>query len=141
MEDLCLIDVAKSWIYNKRKRGRDKWSPRKKSAIMRVFPIFYSIPAWDLEKWIDFCFLEVLLYKHFCDIHIDIGNNDKSIVETWDNFRYNAWHLERREDSNSIENESNSKSQDNDNAQDTIIENEWEIYLDFTMLKLCKLLK
>ena len=45
MEDLCLIDVAKSLIYNKRKRGRDKWSPRKKLAIMRVFPIFYSIPA------------------------------------------------------------------------------------------------
>ena len=96
-----------------------------------MFPRFYSILARDLEKWIDFCFSEVLLYEPFHDIHTNIGNNDESIVETWDNFRYNAWHLERREDSNNIENESDPESKDSDNAQGTITENEWEILSRF----------
>ena len=127
MEALCLIDVSKSWIYNKKKRGDDKWSPRKKSAIVRVFPRFYSIPVRDSKKWIDFCYSELLLYKPFCDIHIDIGNNDDSIVATWDNFIYNPWHLERRQDSDNNENQSDSESEENDNAQGTTAENEWEI--------------
>ena len=127
MEALCLIDVAKSWIYNKKKRGADKWSPRKKSAIVRVFPRFYSIPARDSKKWIDFCYSKLFLYKPFHDIHIDIGNNDDSIVATWDNFRYNPWHLERRQDSDNNENQSDSESKENDNAQGTTTKNEWEI--------------
>ena len=37
MEHLPLIDVAKSWSYDKRRRG-EKWLPRRDAAIVRVFP-------------------------------------------------------------------------------------------------------
>ncbi|XP_059070522.1 uncharacterized protein LOC131040138 [Cryptomeria japonica] len=124
LEVVCLIDAAKSWIY--KRRGENKWSPRKAATIVRVFPRFQSIPACHSEKWIDFCSSELLLYKPFHEIHTDIGHNDESIVATWDNFRYNQWHLERRGDIENSENEADSESKGN-NAQGTTTKNEWEI--------------
>ncbi|XP_059065211.1 uncharacterized protein LOC131857122 [Cryptomeria japonica] len=126
LEVVCLIDAAKSWIYNRKRRGENKWSPRKVAAIVRVFPRFQSISAHHSEKWIDFFSSELLLYKPFREIHTDIGHNDESIVAKWDNFRYNQWHLERRGDIENSENEADSESEDN-NAQSTTTENEWEI--------------
>lgn len=126
LEVLSLIDTVKSWIYNQKRRGENKWSPRKFDAIVRVFLRFQSIPARHSEKWIDFCSSELLLYKPFREIRTDIGHNDESIVTTWDNFRCNQWHLERRGDIETSENEADSESEDN-NAQGTTTENEWEI--------------
>ena len=37
MGHLCLIDVARSWSYDKHRRG-EKWLPQKTWAIVRVFP-------------------------------------------------------------------------------------------------------
>ena len=54
MEELTLIDVAKYWSYEKHRRG-EKWLQRRNASIVRVFPIFNSIPDKNDEKFVEFC--------------------------------------------------------------------------------------
>ena len=61
MEGISLIDAARSWLYNPKRRGDNKWGPRKKEAIFRVFPMYFSIPLHDSNKWVDFCLFELVL--------------------------------------------------------------------------------
>jgi hypothetical protein len=88
MESICLIDVAKSWIYNHKRKGWNLWSLGQEGVIVRIFPRFLTIPTCDSNKWIDFCTSKLLLYKPFHDLQTNIGNNDESIIATWDNFNY-----------------------------------------------------
>ena len=68
MEGVTLIDAARSWIYNPKRKRDKKWEPREKAAIVRVFPRFVSIPSSESGKWIEFFLSELLLYKPFHDI-------------------------------------------------------------------------
>ena len=79
MESISLIDASKYWIYNKNIKKDNKWRCRQKISIVRVYPRFVSIPACVSDKFIDFCFSE-LLYKPLCDIAVDIGDNSITIV-------------------------------------------------------------
>ncbi|XP_057849693.2 uncharacterized protein LOC131060470 [Cryptomeria japonica] len=127
MEAISLIDVAKSWIYNLKRKSDNKWNPRKKESIVGVFPRFTSIPTRGSEKWITFCFSELLLYKPFHNIQRHIGNNDDTIQTNWDNFNYNQWHVQRRIEIEIDENIEVSKTEENDTRQEETTENEWEI--------------
>ena len=82
MEELTLIDVAKYWSYDKRRRG-EKWLQRRNASIVRVFPRFNSIPDKNDEKFVEFCWSELVLYKTFHDFRNDIGHIYGEIVQNW----------------------------------------------------------
>ena len=94
MEGITLIDTARSWIYNPKKRGDNKWGPREIVAIVRVFPRLILILPWDSKKWVDFCSSELLLYKPFLDIERDIGDSDDTIVANWESLHCTPWHVQ-----------------------------------------------
>ena len=80
MEAITLIDATRSWIYNP-KRRENKWEPRDKATIVRVFPRFVSMPSHESTKWFDFCLSKLLLHKPFCDIKRNIGHDDDTIIQ------------------------------------------------------------
>ena len=45
MESVTLIDVARSWTYNSKRKQDNKWQARTMVAIVRVFPRFTNIPS------------------------------------------------------------------------------------------------
>ena len=126
MESLPLIEVARSWSYDKRRHG-DKWLPRINTAIVRVFPRFSSAPARENDKFVEFCWSELVLYKPFRDFHQDIGMTSDDIVQNWDNFHYNPWHIDRnpmpRDDPPEYENEDEVFP----NLQKDTRDHEWEL--------------
>lgn len=127
MEGISLIDAARSWMYNPKRRGDNKWGPRKKAAIVRVFPRYYNIPPRDSDKWVDFCLSELILYKPFRNVERDIGHDDDTIVANWDSFNYNPWHVQRKECAQNDEPSSDSEIEDNRAIQENTTEHEWEI--------------
>lgn len=58
MESVTLINAARSWTYNPKRRRDKKWEARTMAAIVKVFPRFTTIPTRQLEKWVDFCWSE-----------------------------------------------------------------------------------
>ena len=84
------------------------------AAIVRVFPRFTNIPSRNSQKWIDFCWSELLLYKPFCNIQRDIGIDDTTIVSNWESLNYNPWHVDR----GTIENEFENNVQTHDDFED-----------------------
>lgn len=93
METFSLIHVSRSWIHNKNRKNENKWKRRQKDAIVRVYPRFVTIPPREFEKFIEFCFSELLLYKPFIEIEIDIGEDSNTIISNWDSFNYVPWHV------------------------------------------------
>ena len=127
MEGIALIDAAKSWIYNSKRKRENKWEPREKAAIVRVFPRFTSVPPRASQKWAEFCFTELLLYKPFRDIDRDIGVDTDSIIQKWESFSYNAWHIQRETIMEENENNNGSYIGENEAVASNTIENECEI--------------
>ena len=80
MEQLTLIDVAKYWSYDKRRRG-EKWLPQSNASIVRVFPRFNYIPDRKEERFVEFCWSELVLYETFHDFQRDIGHTSNEILE------------------------------------------------------------
>ncbi|XP_059074931.1 uncharacterized protein LOC131075850 [Cryptomeria japonica] len=99
MEGVTLIDAAKSWIYNPRRR----------------------------DKWADFCLSDLLLYKPFCNIERDIGHDNDSIKAKWESFNDNPWHVERIITLQNVEATSDFENEENGTIQQNTIEHEWEI--------------
>ncbi|XP_059076947.1 uncharacterized protein LOC131876152 [Cryptomeria japonica] len=127
MEGVTLIDAARSWIYNPKRKRDNKWEPREREAIVRVFPRFVSLPPRESNKWIDFCLSELLLYKPFRDIERDIGHDDDSMIANWESFTYNPWHVERITSIENAEANTDSEIEENEAIQRNTIEHEWEI--------------
>eukprot|EP01018_Ginkgo_biloba_P038592 Gb_30228 [translate_table: standard] len=94
LDDLPLIEVARSWTHNPRRKG-DPWRPRERAAIVRVWSRFHTIPSEDSESFQEFCWSELLLYKPFRSFQTDIGLLKEQIIQNWHNMRYNAWHVNR----------------------------------------------
>ncbi len=113
MEGISLIDAARSWLYNPKRRGDNKWSPRNKAVIVRVFPRYFTIPPRDSDKWVDFCLSKLILYKPFRNVERDIGRDDDTIVENWDSLNYNPWHVRRQEHAQNNERSSDSEIEEN----------------------------
>ena len=74
-----------------------------------------------------FFFSELLLYKPFCDIQVDIGDDNITIVSNWESLYYVPWHVERRVDVQSSDGSFESGSDNNVMGPPNIIEHEWEI--------------
>eukprot|EP01018_Ginkgo_biloba_P040472 Gb_22018 [translate_table: standard] len=113
LDDLPLIEVARSWTHNPRRKG-DPWRPRERAAIVRVWPHFHTIPSEDSESFQEFYWSELLLYKPFCSFQTDIGVLKEQIIQNWHNMRYNAWHVNRNPtevDCDIAEDEDNLKTQ------------------------------
>ncbi|XP_057856401.2 uncharacterized protein LOC131065774 [Cryptomeria japonica] len=127
MEGVSLIDAARSWIYNPKRRRENKWEPRQRAAIVRVFPRFVHIPERGSSKWIDFCVSELMLYKPFHDIERDIGNDDGAIIAKWESFTYNPWHVEQITTEENIESTIDSEIDNDETIHGNTTENEWEI--------------
>ncbi|XP_059076868.1 uncharacterized protein LOC131031330 [Cryptomeria japonica] len=127
MEGVTLIDAARSWIYNPKRKRDNKWEPRERAAIVRVFPRFVSLPPRESNKWIDFCLSELLLYKPFHDIERDIGHDDDSMIANWESFTYNPWHVERITSIENAEANTDSEIEENEAIQRNTTEHEWEI--------------
>lgn len=127
MEGITLIDATKSWIYNSKRKRENKWEPREKISIVRVFPRFTSIPPRASQKWSKFYFIELLLYKPFHDIERDIGVDTDSIIEKWDSFSYNTWHVQRETIIEENENINGSDIEEDEAIASNTIENKWEI--------------
>jgi DNA replication protein DnaC len=127
MEGVTLIDAARSWIYNPKRKRDNKWEPREKAAIVRVFPRFVSIPSSESGKWIEFCLSELLLYKPFRDIERDIGHDDASIIQNWETLNYNPWHVQRTMSAENVENPNDSETEENEDVHRNTTEHEWEI--------------
>ena len=68
-----------------------------------------------------------MLYKPFHDIERDIGHNDDTIIQNWETFNYNPWHVQRTVVTDNDENPSDSDTKDNDNVQRNTTKHEWEI--------------
>lgn len=81
-------------MYNPRQRRDNKWEPRERATIVRVFPRFASIPSCGSDKFLEFCFSELLLYNPFRDIERDISDNNDTIISNWESLNYTPWHLE-----------------------------------------------
>ena len=79
MEHLALLDVAKSWSHDKHRHG-EKWLPRRDATIVCVFPRFNSVPGQEDEKFVEFCWPELVLYKTFYDFQKDMGHTSNEIV-------------------------------------------------------------
>ena len=114
METLSLIDVARSWTYNLRRKSQIKWNARKNAAIVRAQPRFNTVPEKHSEKFVEFCWSELLLYKPFRNIEKDIGVDDSTIIVNWEVLNYRPWHIERRIDVNNMEHEHQNDSEDDD---------------------------
>ena len=101
--------------------------PRNNAAIVRVFSRFSSAPARENDKFVEFCWSELVLYKPFRDFHQDIGMTSDDIVQNWDNFHYNPWHIDRnpmpRDDPPEYENEDEVFP----NLQKDTRDHEWEL--------------
>ena len=89
-----MIDASKYWIYNKNIKKDSKWRFRKKFVIVRVYPKKNLIPTCVFDKFVEFCFSELLIYKPFCDIAVDIGDDSITIVSNWESLEYVALHVE-----------------------------------------------
>ena len=94
MESISLIDASEYWIYNKNIKKDKKWRHRKKIAIVRVYPRFILIATCVSNKFVDFFSLELFLYKPFCDIAVDIGDDSIKIFSNWESLEYVPWHVE-----------------------------------------------
>ena len=71
IEFFCLIDLAQQWSYNQGCKT-EKWKKRIALAIIHVWPHFTSIPTKDSNAFLDFCWIELLLYKSFRSFNKDI---------------------------------------------------------------------
>ena len=95
MEQLTLIDVAKYWSYDKRRRG-GKWLQRMNASIVHVFPRFNSIPDKKDEKFVELCWSKLVLYKKFHDFRKYIGHTSDEIVQNGKNLQYIPWHVDHK---------------------------------------------
>ena len=68
---------------------------RRNASIVRVFPTFNSIPDKNDEKFVEFCWSELVLYKTFHDFRRDIGHTSNEILQNWKNLQYIPWHFDR----------------------------------------------
>jgi len=114
METLSLIDVARSWTYNPRRKSEIKWNARKNAAIVRAWLRFNIITKKHSNFFFDFCWSNLLLYKPFRNIERDIGVDDSTIIVNWEVLNYRPWHIERRIDVNNMEQEHQNESEDDD---------------------------
>lgn len=90
LEKITLLKSAKSFTYSSCRKGC-KWKERKAKSIINVFPKFYTIPKEELEHYETFCWSELLLYKNFGDIEIDIGLTKDTIIKIWKKMNTNKY--------------------------------------------------
>lgn len=92
-----------------------------------MFPRFISVPSHENDKFVEFCWFELVLYKSFRDFHRDIGKTTDEIIQNWENFQYTPWHVDR----NPIPPEDPHAHEDEDeffpNLHNDSREHEWEI--------------
>ena len=79
LESTSLIEVARSWSYDPHCKT-NKWKQRPTKAIIRVIPRYSSIPSTTKPCYVDFCRVEIMLYKPFRHIVQDIGDSAAEFI-------------------------------------------------------------
>ena len=100
---------------------------QEKIAIVRFYPRFVSILEHVSDKFADFFFSKLLLYKPFHDIVVDISDDSITIVSNGESLEYVPWHVEQTMD---VENSDRNSESENDNnvvGHGNITKHEWEI--------------
>ena len=67
-------------------------------AIICVLPRYSTIPVKDEPLYIDFCRIELLIYKPFRNISSDMGNSNEDFVANQEHLfpSYKAWHVDHK---------------------------------------------
>ena len=125
MEHLALLDVSKYWSYDKRRCGEKWWSWRD-AAIVRVFPWFNSVPPQEDEKFVEFCWSELVVYMTFHDFKKYVGHMSDEIIQNWEKFQYRPWHVDYNSLS-PIEWMQSDDKEEHANPQKDSRQHEWEI--------------
>ena len=76
--------------------GGMDWLPRRNASSVGVYPRFNSIADRKAEKFVKFCWSELVLYKTFRDFLKDIGHTFDEIVHNWKNLQYIPWHVDHK---------------------------------------------
>jgi len=80
LDHFSMIEIGISWTFDG-KRKKEPWKHKDFHAIVRVWPHFYSIPSEASDEFETFCWTELLLYKPFHNIPIDIGLSSETMIE------------------------------------------------------------
>ena len=65
------------------------------ATIVHVFPWYNYVPHKKDDKFVEFCWWELVLYKPFHDFCMDIQQKNDEIMQHWVNFNYISWHVNR----------------------------------------------
>ena len=95
LEHLTLLEATHSWSFYPN-RENNPWKQNFHHKIVRVYPQFLSIHAFDSSSFEPFCWSELLLYKSFRSIPQDIGTTTSEIISHWQQIKgtYTIWHVE-----------------------------------------------
>ncbi|XP_059073258.1 uncharacterized protein LOC131874057 [Cryptomeria japonica] len=85
-----LLQSARDFSYAPQ-RKKAKWQLREQKAIVNVYPHFPEPPIEDSQEFELFCWSELLLYKLFRDIAIEIGTSKEQVIANWKDFSSNGF--------------------------------------------------
>ncbi|XP_057873917.2 uncharacterized protein LOC131079892 [Cryptomeria japonica] len=114
LEKVSLIQSAQQFSYNGQ-RKKHKWQRLQKQAIVNVYPQFKSSPNEDDDNFEAYCWSELLLYKPFRHIPIDIGASTNQIIANWKLLYmdgYSRWHIYGVEQECTTDNDEDSDTND-----------------------------
>ncbi|XP_057840713.1 uncharacterized protein LOC131050530 [Cryptomeria japonica] len=124
---VSLLQSAQQFSYNGQ-RKKHKWQRLQKQAIVNVYPQFKSSPNEDDDNFEAYCWSELLLYKPFRHIPIDIGASTDQIIANWKLLYmdgYSRWHIYGVEQECTIENDEDFDTNDFQNSHNED-QYEWE---------------
>ena len=100
LEHLTLLEAAHSWYLSANRRRKNPWKQNLHHKIVRVYPQFLSIPAFDSSSFEPFCWSKLILYKDLRSIPRDIGTTASEIISHWKQIKgtYTIWHVEHAQE-------------------------------------------
>ena len=74
-----------------------QWKQRVGNAIVHVSPCYIAIPTKEDKNYVSFCWTELLLYKPFHNIWLDIDASTEQIEHNWETYemQYKPWHVRK----------------------------------------------
>ena len=89
-----LLLTLHDWSFNAQHK-KEPWKLRDKPMIVWVWTWFCEVTKDNSFTFESFFLSELLLYKPFRNIHIDIGINTEIIIHNWRKFRYRYWNVNK----------------------------------------------
>ena len=128
LHSFTLFQTAQMYSYSS-KRRKNQWQKRKNNAIVNVYPLFQNIPDENNDTFETFCWTELLLYKPFRHITIEISITKDEIVTNWKSLQptnYIVFHINRVQNIPTAEPEDDTDNDDLEILEDPDLY-EWEL--------------